>query len=128
MASSVLPRTSSDCQSVKQGHLPPLDIIYHAADPIPGLFINRHILPRGLRGGQSVVIYGGEAIPLMTTINPIEADFLTHCIEVWCNETPQIAGRPLMFTTGPDGDYERVLLTHDQIESLYMRIQSLKSK
>jgi hypothetical protein len=54
-----------------------------------------------------------------------EADFLTHCIDVWCNETPQIAGRPLMFTT-QEGGYERVSLTHDEIESLFLRIQSLK--
>jgi hypothetical protein len=52
----------------------------------------------------------------------IEADFLTHCIEVWCNETPQIAGRPVMFTTQEGGE-EKVLLTHDQIESLFLRIQ-----
>jgi hypothetical protein len=55
----------------------------------------------------------------------IEADFLTHCIEVWCNETPQIAGRPVMFTT-QEGGNEKVLLTHDQIESLFLRIQALK--
>lgn len=61
----------------------------------------------------------------MATINPIEADFLTHCIEVWCNETPQIAGRPVMFTT-QEGSYEKVLLTHDQIEALFLRLQALK--
>ena len=61
----------------------------------------------------------------MITINPIESDFLTHCIEVWCNETPQIAGRPVMFTT-QEGGQERVLLTHDQIESLFLRLQSLR--
>ena len=54
-----------------------------------------------------------------------EADFLTHCIDVWCNETPQWGGRPVMFTT-QEGGYEKVLLTHDQIESLFLRIQSLK--
>ena len=58
-------------------------------------------------------------------INHIEADFLTHCIDVWCNETPQIAGRPVMFYT-QEGGQERVLLTHDQIESLFLRLQSLK--
>ena len=73
-------------------------------------------------------ITSSEAIPLMTTINPIEADFLTHCIEVWAYGDQSYAGRPLMFTTAPGGDEERVLLTHDQIESLFMRIQSLKSK
>ena len=55
----------------------------------------------------------------------IEADFLTHCIEVWCHELPQYAGRPVMFTTQEGGD-EKVLLTHDQIESLFLRIQALK--
>ena len=55
----------------------------------------------------------------------IEADFLTHCIDVWCNELPQIAGRPVMFTTQEGGE-EKVLLTHDQIESLFLRIQALK--
>ena len=55
----------------------------------------------------------------------IEADFLTHCIEVWCNETPQIAGRPVMFTTQEGGE-EKVLLTHDDIESLFLRIQTRK--
>jgi len=54
----------------------------------------------------------------------IEADFLTHCIEVWCNE-PLQPGRPLMFTTQEGGD-EKVLLTQDQIESLFLRIQALK--
>jgi hypothetical protein len=61
----------------------------------------------------------------MATINPIEADFLAHCIDVWCNETPQIAGRPVMFTT-QEGGSERVLLTHDQIEALFLRLQALK--
>lgn len=61
----------------------------------------------------------------MATINPIEADFLMHCIDVWCNELPQIAGRPVMFTT-QEGGQERVLLTHDQIESLFLRLQALK--
>jgi hypothetical protein len=61
----------------------------------------------------------------MATISPIEADFLTHCIDVWCNETPQVAGRPVMFTTA-EGGAERVLLTHDQIESLFLRLQALK--
>ncbi|NBT74095.1 MAG: hypothetical protein EBT14_07930 [Betaproteobacteria bacterium] len=61
----------------------------------------------------------------MATINPIEADFLTHCIEVWCNELPQIAGRPVMFTTQGEQP-EQVLLTHDQIEALYLRLQALK--
>jgi hypothetical protein len=61
----------------------------------------------------------------MATISPIEADFLTHCIDVWCNETPQVAGRPVMFTT-QEGGTERVLLTHDQIESLFLRLQALK--
>jgi hypothetical protein len=55
----------------------------------------------------------------------IEADFLTHCIEVWCNETPQIVGRPVMFTTQEGGE-ERVLLTHDEIEALFLRIQARK--
>lgn len=59
-------------------------------------------------------------------LSNIEADFLTHCIEVWCND-PQDAGRPLMFTT-QEGGYEKVLLTHDQIESLFLRIQALKWK
>lgn len=59
-------------------------------------------------------------------INPTEADFLTHCIDVWCNETPQIAGRPLMFTT-QEGGAETVLLTHDQIEDLFLRLQVLKN-
>lgn len=61
----------------------------------------------------------------MATISPIEADFLTHCIDVWCNETPQVAGRPVMFTTQGEQS-ERVLLTHDQIEALFMRLQALK--
>ena len=56
-------------------------------------------------------------------INRTEADFLTHCIDVWCNETPVIAGRPLMFTT-QEGGGERVLLTHDQIEALFLRLQA----
>lgn len=55
-------------------------------------------------------------------ITNIEADFLMHCIDVWCNE-PQAPGRPLMFTTQEGGD-EKVLLTHDQIESLFLRIQA----
>ncbi len=53
-----------------------------------------------------------------------EADFLTHCIEVWCNELVQ-PGRPLMFVTQEGGD-ERVILTQDQIEWLFLRIQSFK--
>ena len=53
----------------------------------------------------------------------IEADFLAHCIDVWCNETPAIAGKPLMFTTQEGGE-ERVLLTHDQIEALFLRLQA----
>lgn len=61
----------------------------------------------------------------MATINPIEADFLTHCIDVWCNETPQVAGRPVIFTT-QEGGYEKILLTHDQIEALFLRLQALK--
>ena len=65
------------------------------------------------------------AQPQRPMINPIEADFLTHCIDVWCNELPQIAGRPVMFTT-QEGGYEKVLLTHDQIESLFLRLQALK--
>lgn len=56
-------------------------------------------------------------------INRIEADFLAHCIDVWCNQTPQIAGRPLMFTTQEGGE-ERVLLTSDQIEALFLRLQA----
>jgi len=56
------------------------------------------------------------------TINQTEADFLMHCIDVWCNETPQIAGRPVMFTT-QDGGEERVLLTHDQISDLFLKLQ-----
>ena len=58
-------------------------------------------------------------------INRIEADFLTHCIDVWCNETPVIAGRPLMFTTQEGGE-ERVLLTSDQIEALFLRLQAMQ--
>lgn len=58
-------------------------------------------------------------------INRIEADFLAHCIDVWCNETPQVAGRPVMFTTQEGGD-EKVLLTHDQIEALFLRLQVKK--
>ena len=58
-------------------------------------------------------------------INRIEADFLTHCIDLWANETPVIAGRPLMFTTAEGGE-ERVLLTSDQIEALFLRLQALK--
>lgn len=58
-------------------------------------------------------------------ISPIEADFLTHCIDVWCNETPQIAGRPVIFTT-QEGGQERVLLTHDQIEALFLRLQAMR--
>ena len=58
------------------------------------------------------------------TINQTEADFLMHCIDVWCNETPLIAGRPVMFTTGDEGgDEERVLLTHDQISDLFLKLQ-----
>lgn len=56
-------------------------------------------------------------------INRIEADFLTHCIDLWANETPVIAGRPLMFTTAEGGE-ERVLLTSDQIEALFLRLQA----
>ena len=56
-----------------------------------------------------------------------EADFLMHCIDVWCNETPVIAGRPLMFTTQEGGE-EKVLLTSDQIESLFLRIQGMRFK
>ena len=55
----------------------------------------------------------------------IESDFLMHCIDVWCNETPVIAGKPLMFTTQEGGE-EKVLLTSDQIESLFLRIQGAK--
>ena len=62
---------------------------------------------------------------LQMQLTNIEADFLTHCIEVWCNETPQIAGRPVMFTTQEGGE-ERVLLTHDEIEALFLRIQTRK--
>jgi len=58
----------------------------------------------------------------MTEINQTEADFLMHCIDVWCNETPLIAGRPVMFTTAEGGE-ERVLLTHDQISDLFMKLQ-----
>lgn len=58
-------------------------------------------------------------------INRIEADFLTHCIDLWANETPVIAGRPLMFTTAEGGE-ERVLLSSDQIEALFLRLQALK--
>ena len=58
-------------------------------------------------------------------INRIEADFLSHCIDLWANETPVIAGRPLMFTTAEGGE-ERVLLTSDQIEALFLRLQALK--
>ena len=57
----------------------------------------------------------------------MEADFLMHCIDVWCNETPVIAGRPLMFTTQEGGE-EKVLLTSDQIESLFLRIQGMRFK
>jgi len=60
---------------------------------------------------------------MTTKITKTEADFLMHCIDVWCNETPQIAGRPVMFTTGADGDEERVLLTYDQISDLFMKLQ-----
>lgn len=56
-------------------------------------------------------------------INRIEADFLVHCIDVWCNETPVIVGRPLMFTTQQCGE-EKVLLTSDQIEALFLRLQA----
>ena len=55
----------------------------------------------------------------------IEADFLTHCIDVWCNELPAIAGRPVMFTTQEGGE-EKVLLTHDEITSLFLRLQAAK--
>lgn len=85
----------------------------------------------GVAWGSIHGIVWGRSDSLMTTINPTEADFLTHCIEVWCNgeegRTFRFAGRPVMFTT-QEGGYERVLLTYDQIESLFMRIQSLKSK
>ena len=58
-------------------------------------------------------------------INRTEAEFLTHCIDLWANETPVIAGRPLMYTTA-DGGEERVLLTSEEIEALFLRLQTLK--
>ena len=61
----------------------------------------------------------------MPNLNSIEADFLMHCIECWVNETPQTAGRPLMFTTA-EGGSERVLLTHDQIEELFLKVQAAR--
>ena len=57
-------------------------------------------------------------------INRTEAEFLTHCIDLWANETPVISGRPMMYTTA-DGGEEKVLLTSEQIESLFLRLQAL---
>ena len=61
-------------------------------------------------------------------INHIEADFLTHCIDAWANDVERVlTGRPLMFTTQDreeeEGGEERVLLTHDQIEALFLRLR-----
>ena len=86
----------------------------------PGNGINRY----RLRGGGAVRLNAVQSNPrqMTTEINQTEADFLMHCIDVWCNETPLIAGRPVMFTSGEGGE-ERVLLTHDQISDLFLKLQ-----
>jgi len=50
-----------------------------------------------------------------------EADFLMHCIELYCVDFG--AGTPSSFT---DDEGKEVVLDHKQIEALYLRIQECK--
>ena len=51
-----------------------------------------------------------------------EATFLTRAIAEWAQNQPVVAGVPLMFT---DTAGEKVLLTSDEIYSLYDRIRAI---
>ena len=49
-----------------------------------------------------------------------EANFLAQTILAWADAQPVVAGVPLMHT---DATGEKCLLTQDQIESLYKRLE-----
>ena len=51
-----------------------------------------------------------------------EATFLTRAIAEWAENQPVVAGVPLMFT---DTAGKKVLLTSDEIYSLYDRIRAI---
>jgi len=52
-----------------------------------------------------------------------EATFLTRAIAEWAENQPVVAGVPLMFT---DTAGKKVLLTSDEIYSLYDRIRAIR--
>jgi hypothetical protein len=54
-------------------------------------------------------------------LNFNQADFLMHCIELYCVDFG--AGTPPRFT---DQEGKEVVLNHKQIEDLYLKIQELK--
>ena len=53
-------------------------------------------------------------------ISSNEAKFLAHAVSMWADSIPVQPGVPLMFT---DGSGTKVLLTSDEIYSLFDRIK-----
>lgn len=56
-------------------------------------------------------------------VSQTEAKFLTHVISMWADSIPTEAGVPLMFT---DRTGTKVLLTSDEIYSLYDKIRAIR--
>ena len=56
-------------------------------------------------------------------ISQTEAQFLRHVISMWAESVPVEAGVPLMFT---DKSGTKVLLSSDEIYSLYDKIRAIK--
>ena len=53
-------------------------------------------------------------------LSATEAKLLSEALLAWADSKPAVAGVPLMYTNST-GD--KCLLTHDEIESLYLRLQ-----
>jgi hypothetical protein len=53
-------------------------------------------------------------------LSKAECEFLAQTILAWAESKPCVCGVPLMFT---DATGEKCLLTHDQIETLYKRLE-----
>ena len=56
----------------------------------------------------------------MLSLSKVEADFLSHCIEIFADTFKGIG--EMNFT---DYDCENILMKHDQIEELYKKLQKL---
>jgi len=53
-------------------------------------------------------------------LSSTEAKLLGEALLAWAESKPQSAGVPLMYT---DSAGDKCLLTHDEIESLYLRLE-----